>query len=122
MNRNNSPGVGQWITVTLLVAVSMFLLVKLYQYSGMRSFLPTGLTIGGVDVSRLDEDAAMAKLAENYIESPIRVYHGDDSFDISPLEAEFTLDSGHHVGSGRFSTHQAGFLVGVLGLSLGPSR
>ncbi len=37
MNRNSAPGLGQWITVSLMVVVSMFLLYKLYQYAGTRT-------------------------------------------------------------------------------------
>lgn len=92
MNRNSSPGVGQWIAVTLMVAVSMFLLVKLYQYSGMRSFLPTGLMIGGVNVGQMDRDQATAALTQAYIETPVTVLHRDEKFEIQPLEAEFKLD------------------------------
>jgi beta-lactamase class A len=119
MNRNTSPGVGQWITVTLLVAVSMFLLVKLYQYSGMRSFLPTGLTIGGVDVSQMDREAAMAKLTESYLEAPIRIYHGEDSFDISPLEAEFALDLETMWGQADFQRTKQDFWSGFWGFLWG---
>lgn len=119
MNRNTSPGVGQWITVTLLVAVSMFLLVKLYQYSGMRSYLPTGLTIGGVDVSQMDKDAATAKLTESYMNTPIRIYHGEDSFEISPLEAEFTLDLGTMWSQADFQRTKQDFWSGFWGFLWG---
>lgn len=119
MNRNSSPGVGQWIAVTFLVAVAMFLLVKLYQYSGMRSYLPTGLTVGGVDVGQLDREAAMAKLAENYIDAPIRVYHNEDSFDISPLEAEFTLDLDTMWSQADFQRTKQDFWSGFWGFLWG---
>lgn len=119
MNRNTTPGVGQWITVTLLVAVSMFLLVKLYQYSGMRSFLPSGLTVGGVDVSQMDREAASAKLAEQYMDAPIRIYHGEDSFDISPLEAEFSLDLETMWGQADFQRTKQDFWSGFWGFLWG---
>lgn len=119
MNRNTSPGVGQWITVTLLVAVSMFLLVKLYQYSGMRSFLPTGLMVGGVDVSQMDKEDATAKLTDSYMNAPIRIYHGEDSFDISPLEAEFTLDLDTMWGQADFQRTKQDFWSGFWGFLWG---
>ncbi len=40
MNKSSSAGLGQWVTVTVMVAVSLFLLVKLYQFAGSRSFYP----------------------------------------------------------------------------------
>lgn len=92
MNRNNSPGLGQWITVTLMVAVSLFLLVKLYQFAGLRVYYPTGLTIGGINVGQMTAEQATQELSLRYMDAPIRLYHGDDSFDIMPIEAEFTLD------------------------------
>ena len=41
MNRNSAPGLGQWITVSLMVVVSMFLLYKLYPVSYTHLTLPT---------------------------------------------------------------------------------
>ena len=62
MNRNQSPGLGQWITVSLMVVVSLFLLYKLYQYAGTRTEFPTGLTIAGVDVGQMNREEATAAL------------------------------------------------------------
>ncbi len=92
MNRNNSPGIGQWITVSLMVAVSLFLLVKLYQYAGMRTYFPTGLEIGGVPVGQMTHEEAEQALSERYLTTPIRVFHGEDSFEITPAQVEFSLD------------------------------
>jgi len=92
MNRNNAPGLGQWITVSLLVVVSLFLLYKLYQYAGTRTTYPTGLTIGGVDVSQMTEEEARAKLSEQYLDAPVNLLYNEESFDLMPAQAEFVLD------------------------------
>ncbi len=92
MNRNSSPGLGQWITVSLMVAVSLFLLYKLYQYAGTRTNLPAGMTIGGVDVGRMTPEEATALLTTRYLETPVVLYHGENTFDLMPAQAEFTLD------------------------------
>ncbi len=92
MNRNNAPGLGQWITVSLLVVVSLFLLYKIYQYAGTRTTYPTGLTIGGVDVSQLTEEEARAKLSDQYLDAPVNLLYNDESFDLMPAQAEFVLD------------------------------
>ncbi|MFQ5436464.1 MAG: hypothetical protein ACE5FD_16490, partial [Anaerolineae bacterium] len=92
MNRQSSPGLGQWITVSVMVVVTIFLLAKLYQYAGLRAYYPTGLTIGGVDVSNLTREEAEEVLSNRYIEAPVTIYHGEDAFSINPSEAEFTLD------------------------------
>jgi beta-lactamase class A len=92
MNRNSSPGLGQWITVSLMVAVSLFLLYKLYQYAGTRANFPTGLTIGGVNVGQMTPEEATAALTEAYIDAPITVYHGENEFELMPGQAEFVLN------------------------------
>lgn len=92
MNRNASPGLGQWVTVSLMVAVSLFLLYKLYQYAGTRTEFPTGLKIGSVDVGQMDAEAARVELTTHYLDAPVTLYHGENQFDLMPSQAEFTLD------------------------------
>ena len=92
MNRNSSPGLGQWITVSLMVGVSLFLLYKLYQYAGTRTDFPTGLKIGSVDVGQMNAEEARAELTKNYLDAPVTLYHGENQFDLMPSQAEFTLD------------------------------
>ena len=92
MNRNSSPGLGQWITVSIMVSVSLFLLYKLYQYAGTRTDFPTGLKIGAVDVGQLDAEEAKVKLTTVYLDAPVVIYHGENKFDLMPSRAEFTLN------------------------------
>lgn len=92
MNRNQSPGLGQWVTVSIMVAVSLFLLYKLYQYAGTRTDFPTGLKIGGVEVGQMDQEEARATLTTYYLDAPVTLYHGENQFELVPSQAEFTLD------------------------------
>lgn len=92
MNRSQSPGLGQWVTVSLMVAISLFLLFKLYQYAGARSYYPVGLTVAGVDIGGMTREEASVIIANRYIDAPVVIYHGSDSFEVSPTRAEFTLD------------------------------
>ncbi len=92
MNRNTTPGLGQWVTVSLMVAVSLFLLYKLYQYAGTRTEFPTGLTIGGVNVGQMTSEEATAALTAAYIDAPVTLFHGENSFELLPAQAEFKLD------------------------------
>jgi len=62
MNRSSSPGIGQWVTVSIMVIVTIFLILKLYQYAGFRQYYPAGLTIAGVDVGGLTRDETSALL------------------------------------------------------------
>ena len=64
-----------------MVVVSMFLLYKLYQYAGTRTTYPTGLTIGGVDIGQMTEEEARAALSEQYLDAPVTLFHGEDSFE-----------------------------------------
>ena len=92
MNRNSAPGLGQWITVSMMVVVSMFLLYKLYEYAGTRTTYPTGLTIGGVDIGGLSEEEARAAVTKQYLDAAVTLFHGENSFDLMPAQAEFTLN------------------------------
>ncbi len=92
MNRNSSPGLGQWVTVSIMVAVSLFLLYKLYQYAGTRTLYPTGLEVGSVDIGQMDEEGAKEKLATNFMEAPVTLYHGENQFELHPSRVEFVLD------------------------------
>ena len=92
MNRRSSPGVGQWFTVAVLVTTTLFLVIKVYQYAGVRETYPTGLTIAGVDVGGMNQQQASEVLSNRYIEAPIIIFHGEVSHEISPTDAEFQLD------------------------------
>ncbi|MEZ4511661.1 MAG: serine hydrolase [Chloroflexota bacterium] len=115
MNRNTSPGVGQWVTVSLMVAVSLFLLIKLYQYAGLRGYYPTGLTIAGIDVGGMTPEEASEILTNRYLEAPITLYHRDEQFVISPAEAEFTLDLTRMLSDADFQRVQQDFWAGFWG-------
>ncbi len=119
MNRNTSPGLGQWITVSLLVGVTVFLLVKLYQYAGARSYYPTGLTIAGIDVGGLTREEASEVLNNRYLEAPVKVFHGADSFEISPTRAEFTLDLEAMLSQADYQRFQQDFWAGFWGFIWG---
>ncbi len=119
MNRSSSPGLGQWLTVSLMVAVTLFLLVKLYQFAGFRQYYPAGLTIAGVEVSGLTQDEASELLTNRYIEAPITIYHGEESFAVSPVQANFTLDRETMLSEADFQRVQQDFWAGFWGFLWG---
>lgn len=92
MNRRSTPGIGQWLSVAVLVSTTIFLLFKLYQYATFSGTYPTGLTIAGVDVGGMTADQTREVLSNQFIDAPIVIYHGNQSYTISPTEAEFQLD------------------------------
>ncbi len=119
MNRGSSPGLGQWLTVLLMVTITIFLLLKLYQYAGFRQFYPAGLTVAGVDVGGLTRDEASELLNNRYIEAPITIYHGEQSFDVSPAQANFTLDRDTMLNEADFQRVQQDFWAGFWGFLWG---
>lgn len=119
MSRNSSPGLGQWITVSLMVAASLFLLYKLYQYAGARSYYPTGLTVAGVNVGGMTEEQASEVLANRYIDAPVIIRHGEDTFEVSPTRAEFTPDIPAMLSAADYQRTQQDFWAGFWGFLWG---
>ncbi|MCA9953930.1 MAG: hypothetical protein KC434_04380, partial [Anaerolineales bacterium] len=119
MNRRSSPGAGQWFTVTILVAATIFLLIKLFQYASLRGNYPTGLTVAGVNVGGLSREEATDVLTNRYIEAPVLIYHGQDRFEISPSDAEFELDLEAMLSRADIERTQQDFWAGFWGFLWG---
>ncbi len=119
MNRSNSPGLGQWITVTVMVAVSLFLLYKLYQYAGARSYYPVGLDVAGVDVGGMTKEQASEIISNRYLEAPVTLFHGEESFEIGPSRAEFTPDIDAMLSDADYQRTQQDFWSGFWGFLWG---
>ncbi|MBK8904907.1 MAG: serine hydrolase [Anaerolineaceae bacterium] len=119
MNRRSSPGAGQWFTVTILVAATIFLLIKLFQYASLRGNYPTGLTVAGVNVGGLNREEATNVLTNRYIEAPVLIYHGQDRFEISPSDAEFELDLETMLSRADIERTQQDFWAGFWGFLWG---
>ena len=115
MNRRSTPGASQWITVTILVGVTLFLLIKLFQYASLRGNYPTGLTIAGVNVGGLSQEQATNVLTNRYIEAPVIIFHGEDRFEISPSDAEFELDLDTMLSRADIERTQQDFWAGFWG-------
>ncbi|MCL4263161.1 MAG: serine hydrolase [Anaerolineae bacterium] len=119
MNRRSTPGAGQWLTVTLLVAASIFLLVKLFQYATVRSNYPTGLVIAGVEVGGLSKQQTGEVLTNQFIEAPIFIYYDDERFEISPSQAKFQLDLTTMLNQADYERAQQDFWAGFWGFLWG---
>jgi hypothetical protein len=70
--------------------VSLFLLYKLYQFAGARSFYPVGLDVAGVDIGGMTREQASEIISNRYLDAPIKLFHGEETFEIGPSRAEFT--------------------------------
>jgi hypothetical protein len=119
MNRSASPGLGQWITVSLMVAITMFLLYKIYEYAGSRSYYPTGLTVAGINVGGLTRAQASEAIANRYIDAPVILYHGNDTIEMSPTRAEFTPDIAAMLSEADYQRSQQDFWAGFWGFLWG---
>ena len=115
MNRRSSPGIGQWLMVTAIVALVIFLLFKLYQYGNFRSFLPAGLTAGGVPVGGLTREEAADALNERFISAPVILYHDEEAVEVSPTDIDFTLDLETMLGQADYQRQQQDFWSGFWG-------
>ncbi|MCA9946356.1 MAG: serine hydrolase [Anaerolineales bacterium] len=119
MNRRSTPGAGQWLTVSIFVITSIFLLVKLFQFASLRGNYPTGLTIAGVNVGGLSREQATNVLTNRYIEAPVIIFHGEDRFEISPADAEFELDLEAMLSLADIERTQQDFWAGFWGFLWG---
>ncbi len=119
MNRRSSPGAGQWLTVSIIVATAIFLLIKLFQYANLRGNYPAGLMVAGIDVGGLSEDQAREILTNRYLEAPVVVYHGEERFELSPAQARFQLDLDGMLSRAEFERTQQDFWAGFWGFLWG---
>lgn len=115
MRSRSSPGLGQWVIVTFIVAVAVFLLYRVYQYGNFRQFYPAGLSVGGVNVGGLDRQQAEELLTSRYITADIIIFHGENSVAVSPSRAEFRLDLDTMFDQADFQREQQDFWAGFWG-------
>ena len=119
MNRRSSPGAGQWFTVTILVAASVFLLIKLFQYASLRGNYPAGLTVAGVDIGGRSREEAIDVLTNRYIEAPVLIYRGQERFEIRAGAAEFELELDTMLSRADVERTQQDFWAGFWGFLWG---
>lgn len=116
MNSRSSPGMGQWLMVTLMVAGVVLLLYQIYQYGTFRQYMPAGLTVAGVEVGGLSRGEAAELLNSRYLEAEVVIYHGEDSITIEPAEhADFQLDLETMLNQADFQRDQQDFWSGFWG-------
>lgn len=115
MRSRSSPGLGQWVVVTFIVVVVVFLLYRVYQYGNFRQFYPAGLTVGGVNVGGLNRQQAEELLTSRYITADIIIMHGDNSVAVNPSRAEFRLDLDTMFDQADFQREQQDFWAGFWG-------
>ncbi|MFN2138402.1 MAG: serine hydrolase [Candidatus Promineifilaceae bacterium] len=102
-----------------MVAVSLFLLYKLYQFAGARNYYPAGLDVAGIDVGGMTKEQASEILTNRYLEAPITLFHGDESFEVSPTRAEFTPDIEAMLSEADYQRTQQDFWAGFWGFLWG---
>lgn len=115
MNTRSSPGLGQWVVVTFIVATVIFLLYNIYQYGSFRSYYPAGLTVGSVEIGGLTEEQAADLLSSRYLESDVVVFHGENSVAFNPSRAEFQLDLETMLNQADYQRAQQDFWAGFWG-------
>ena len=119
VSRRNSPGLGQWLTVSLIVILVMFLLYKLLQYGSFRQNYPAGLTIAGVDVGGFNQEQAESVLSDRYLNAPIVIYHGENRIEIPPTQVDFRLDLEAMFSAADYEKQQQDYWSGFWGFLWG---
>lgn len=115
MNSKTTPGLGQWLVVTAIVASVVFLLYRIYQYGTFRQYMPAGLTVAGVNVGGLARDEAGELIRNRYL-ADVVIYHGENSVAISPADdAEFKLDLEAMLRQADYQRDQQDFWAGFWG-------
>ncbi|MDT8305221.1 MAG: serine hydrolase [Anaerolineae bacterium] len=116
MNSRSTPGMGQWLVMTVIVASAIFLLYKIYQYGTFRQYLPAGLTVAGVDVGGLTREEAGSLLTSRYLDAEVVLYHGEQTISIDPSDdADFKLDLETMLNQADFQRDQQDFWAGFWG-------
>jgi beta-lactamase class A len=81
----------RFLSIILLFASAMLTVLLLVQYSRLRNTFPTGMTIGGVPVAGLDQQAAAERLTQAY-GIPVELHYGDAVIQARPAALGFELD------------------------------
>ncbi len=115
MNNRSAPGLRQWLLVTMLVGLAIFMLYKIYQYGTFREYLPAGLTIGGINVGGMTEAAAREAISSRYEESDVMIFHGEQSITVRPGDIEFQLDLESMMTEADYQRSQQDFWAGFWG-------
>ena len=120
MNRSSDPGLGQWLITTSIIVLGLVVIYFLIQYSTVRAFMPTGMSIANLEVSGLDNEAARQRLADRYLNAPIVVYHGDLRIELDPRrDADFQLDFEEMFAQAQFEKERQDYWSGFLGYMTG---
>lgn len=115
MTQRSSPGLGQWLLVTFLIAGISFMLFKLYQYGAVRQNFPAGLEVAGLDVGGYNRQEVEELLSNRYLAAPVVVYHGQDAIEINPTQVKFTLDFETMLSRAQFERDQQDYWAGFWG-------
>ncbi len=115
MNRRSTPGIGQWLLVTILMILGLYIFYQAYQYSFQRALLPAGLTIGGVGVGGMNEEQATQLLTERYLLAPVKLIHPNGELTFNPNDAGMELDFEVMLSQAENERIRQDFWQGLLG-------
>ena len=118
--KRNQPGLFQWLLTTIIIALGVLILYKLVEYSNVRAYMPTGMTIANINVGGYSEDEVRAVLANRYLDAPVVIYHGNMRQEINPRQdAGFELDFETMLSQADFQRRQQDYWQGFVGYLLG---
>ncbi len=115
MNRQSSPGIGQWLTVTITVGVLLFLIYQLWQYGQVRDRLPAGLSVASINVGGQSLEQAGEIISNRYEDASVVLWFGEQRLEIAPADAEFQLDLERMLREADYQRSQQDFWAGFWG-------
>ncbi len=107
------------ITLTLLLMAGLgFLSYQLFLYHQARDTFPTGMRVGGLDVSGLTPEETAEKLREHYL-SPIAIFHHSDRIEMEVDEVGFEIDVDRMVAEAEQAYQEQNYWVGFFYHTIG---
>ncbi len=120
MNRRSDPGLGQWFFTFLVIALAILIILKLVEYSSVRTYMPTGMVIADVEVGGFDEVQVEELLRNRYEDAPIVIFHDNERLEINPVtDAGFEIDVPAMISEAQFQRDQQDYWSGFLGYLIG---
>jgi len=81
------------LSALLVIGAIVWGMIELVNYSNTRDSLQTDLTIAGIPVGGLDQNAAQARLDSIYMSQPVTLIYGSSTIMLDPVEVGFHANS-----------------------------
>lgn len=91
MRNRNAELILRWVSLAFIIGAVVLTAIQLVEYSRARGYYPPGMTIAGVPVGGLNQQAASQRILQVYTQ-PIEVRYAGDTFQIDPSVVGFQIN------------------------------